>query len=163
MYVHCIGALARCTLVKLREQQQQQQRQQQAKTKSPQYTHTQALREWRDFQAALLQVRCQRRCLCCVVIVHVLRAHVFYFILFVLFLGIQRVANVQVESAYRFVSSACIFACHSMQASVCVCVCQCMHRRVFVCIYARCACCCFCCCFLLSLVFVLVNVAKVNV
>lgn len=71
---------------------------------------------------------------------HVLRAHVFYFMLFVLFLGIQRVANVvQVESAYRFVSSACIFACHSMRASerlcACVCVCVSMYAPARLCMY----------------------------
>lgn len=83
----------------------------------------------------------------CVVIVHV-----FYFMLFFSFIFGD---SVQVESAYRIVSSVCIFACHCVCASMCVCVCQCMHRRVFVCIYAMRLCCwcyyCCCCCYLLSL------------
>lgn len=84
----------------------------------------------------------------------------------VIFGDTTRCERCQVESAYRFVSSACIFACHSMRASerLCACVCVCVNVCTGASLYVsmRCACCCFCC-FLLSLFFVLVNVAKVNV
>lgn len=72
----------------------------------------------------------------CVVIVHV-----FYFMLFFSFIFGD---SVQVESAYRIVSSVCIFACHCVCASMCVCVCTyvCAYVCTGACLYVsmRCGC-----------------------